>query len=67
MLQQLYNSNPPRCECHQCTQARHAQSFQGQSQGAMGTTGQQAFGGSQEALKQQQMEQYGHGIGGKAL
>jgi hypothetical protein len=28
--------NPPRCECHECTQARWKTSLQGQIQGSLG-------------------------------
>lgn len=33
---QQVSQNPPRCECHDCTQARWKQSMQGQIQGAIG-------------------------------
>jgi len=33
--------NEPRCECHECTQARYKSSFQGQFDTAMGMGQQQ--------------------------
>lgn len=60
MLQESYGQalGHPRCECHECTQARWKMSFQGQNQGALGPGLGAVQQQQQEAKKAAQQQTY---------